>query len=241
MCGRICGQPTRAAARGKHRGSSHVAQDIRLGRFFVVVGLLSLIVLVLAACSAEPTPTPTPQPAAPDATPDPCAGATSGEDWLSRDYWTNADAAQVQLDLDCGADAVAANDNGWTPLHYSTSYNNAADVTGALVDAGADIEAKDPKYGFTPLHLASYYTSNPDLIRVLVDAGANLQAQDKEGQSPLHHAAANNKTASVTEALLDAGADTAAQDAGGRTPLDTAEGRGNPVAAELLQEAAGSS
>ena len=217
-----------------------MAQDIGLGRFFLVVGLLSLIVAALAACSPEPTPTPTPQPAAPAATPDPCAGATPDEDWLSRDYWTNADAAQVQFDLDCGADAAVVNDDGWTPLHYSTSYNNAAGVTGALVDAGADIEAKDPRYGFTPLHLAAYYTSNPDLIRVLVDAGANLQARDKEGQSPLHHAAANNKTASVTGALLDAGADTAAQDTGGRTPLDTAKGRGNSVAAELLQEAADS-
>ena len=48
----------------------------------------------------------------------------------------------------------------------------------ALVDAGADIEAKAKANGdLTPLHYAAGNNDNPAMVRALVDAGADIEAR----------------------------------------------------------------
>ena len=54
---------------------------------------------------------------------------------------------------------------GWIPLHLAAGFNNNATVITALIDAGADVGARDDD-GDTPLHLACC-ANNPAVIMAL--------------------------------------------------------------------------
>ena len=58
-----------------------------------------------------------------------------------------------------------------TPLHFAARWNPSADVIRALLDKGADIEARD-KYQNTPLHEAAI--NNPGQVKLLLERGANV-------------------------------------------------------------------
>jgi ankyrin repeat protein len=114
---------------------------------------------------------------------------------------------------------------------------NREDIACALIDRGADIEAKDED-GRTPLHYAVGKNSL-DVTRLLIDRGADIEAKDNTGQTPLHIAfggadimlnfrllggtplqrASGNNALDVARLLIDRGADIAAKDKDGRTPL----------------------
>jgi hypothetical protein len=64
-------------------------------------------------------------------------------------WWEKATAADVQAELAAGADVMARDEDGWTPLHYA----GTSEIIQALSAAGADAKAKD-KYGRTPWDLA---------------------------------------------------------------------------------------
>ena len=90
-----------------------------------------------------------------------------------------------------------------------------------LLDAGADIEARDER-GTTPLFLALAY-NNPAVLTALLNAGMDPNARSRGGSTPLHMAAAAVKNPAVITVLLDAGADPKARDKVGKTPWDHAE------------------
>ena len=73
-----------------------------------------------------------------------------------------------------------------TPLHKAAMcVMNNPDIINALIQAGADVNAKDEE-GETPLHGAADENTNPDIIIALVQAGANINAQDRLlGSTPL--------------------------------------------------------
>ena len=100
----------------------------------------------------------------------------------------------------------------------------------ALIDAGADIHAKDGR-GATPLHIAAS-NGHADMAKALIDAGADIHAKDKVGATPLHHAALGDET-ETAKALINAGADVNAEDDFGQTPLDFA----SPEAARVIRNA----
>ena len=59
-----------------------------------------------------------------------------------RDWWKTATAADVQAELDAGADVTARDQYGSTPLHEAAGNGSAKGIQ-ALLDAGADPKVKD--------------------------------------------------------------------------------------------------
>ena len=80
------------------------------------------------------------------------AGAECGK-LCDYDWWKTATVADVQTELDAGADIMARDDRGQTPLHYAAMWGTPANNQ-LLLAAGADVMARD-KDGNTPLHFAS--------------------------------------------------------------------------------------
>ena len=100
----------------------------------------------------------------------------------------------------------------------AASYNENAAVVQALLDAGADLEART-EYGVTPLMLAAS-NNESSVVQALLDAGADLEARDVFGNKPLMEAARYNENAAVVQALLDAGADATATNEDGENTWD---------------------
>lgn len=74
----------------------------------------------------------------------------------------------------------------FTPLHFATD-NGAVNAASALLDAGADIEARADRQ-VTPLHIAvSRWRKSPDgaLIKLLLARGADKKSGDMHGWTPL--------------------------------------------------------
>ena len=105
-------------------------------------------------------------------------------------WWKTATMADVQAELDAGADVMARSKDGVTPLHWATSFDTP-EITQALLDAGADIMART-KTGSTPLHWAAELGS-PANIQALIAAGADAKVKNKEGKTPWDYAQENEK------------------------------------------------
>jgi ankyrin repeat protein len=107
------------------------------------------------------------------------------------------------------------------PIHYAMK--QGPQFVKALVDAGADLEARDKK-GLTPLFLVLRPAHGLDSLRMFLEAGANPNAVDQDGQTPLHWAARKHfpKKAQLLlmKLLLAFGADPFAKDHRGRVPRD---------------------
>ena len=96
-----------------------------------------------------------------------------------------------------------------------------------LIDAGADVNVRDPSTGQTALHMSSdmegciYSYQNPYLVYLLIDAGADVNAKNDFGRTPLDNAFSNYDWSyvdnyaekcfayaeSVSDMLIEAGAD----------------------------------
>ena len=149
------------------------------------------------------------------------AGAECGN-LCDIDWWKTSTAADVQAELDGGADVMARNKFGHTPLLWAAEHGTPANIQ-ALLAAGADVMART-KTGNTPLHNAD----TPANIQALLAAGADVMARTDTGWTPLNSAALagtvtfNAKPANI-QALLDAGADAKAKSKYGETPWDLAQ------------------
>jgi hypothetical protein len=105
-------------------------------------------------------------------------------------------------------------------------------ISTMLIDAGADVDAKDQLHGKTPLHWASChadtwrsgYRNQDEVVSLLLHSHADVSARDRDGATPLHVAASAERPSAV-RMLLDAGADVDASHAlHGWTPLHSAFG-----------------
>lgn len=114
---------------------------------------------------------------------------------------------------------------GDTALHLAAAAHQP-DVVRALVDAGANVKARNRR-GATPLHYAA--DGNPasvdwaphrqaETIRLLIESGADPNSVDQSGVAPLHRAI-RNRCAAATAALIEGGADVRAPNGRGSTPL----------------------
>ena len=135
------------------------------------------------------------------------------------------DAPAVRLLLRHGADISLTNSRGITPLMAAAGMGSVdADTRGfylsddtqkraidsltLLLEAGGDVNAKDPR-GLTPLHEAARWGWN-DVVRFLVAKGADLNAKDAKGLTPIDSAMGRAGGNSRGGARIDVHEDTAA-------------------------------
>ena len=133
----------------------------------------------------------------------------------------------IRLLIDEGADTDPFTAFGFSPLHLAVSYDVAVENIHALLDGGADIEArmwstdKQPdNKGMTPLHAAAAEGA-PEAVIALLERGAKIEATDGQfGITPLHAAA--SASLENTRILIQAGANIKAETKKGETPLHVA-------------------
>jgi ankyrin repeat protein len=129
----------------------------------------------------------------------------------------------VQATIDRGAKVNAVRSEG-TPLILAAAYNKNPEVITVLLNAGADLGARDLLHGGTALHWAASYNANPEIVAALLNAGADVNALNTlEGQSVLMWAAIKNPNPEVILTLLRAGADASFRDKYGKIALDYAK------------------
>lgn len=172
--------------------------------------------------------------------------------WNTKKFFRKATVEDVTECIRTGADLDARDGGYWsdckecTALHRAVLYNENAEVVQALLDAGAQVDARH-KYDYhskgTALHLAVRYNENPEVVKVLLKAGADPNAQDRSEYTPLHVAATSSENPVVIKALLKAGADLEARDRGNWsdckrcTPLHYAAMYNTPAVIEVLMAA----
>ena len=95
-----------------------------------------------------------------------------------------------------------------TPL-YIAAYCDKTNVMHALIDAGADLDAKCGIEQITALQKTSGIAANVEGTRVLIKAGANVNACDPDSREgpPLTCSAGKIKNTEIVKILIDAGAD----------------------------------
>ena len=102
-----------------------------------------------------------------------------------------APAAAVALMLDLGFTPEARNDLGEQPLH-TASYAGNAETVRLLLDAGADIDARDDNFDGTPLAYATVGSGEQagkpgnwiETVRLLINAGASKDGAWISGKPP---------------------------------------------------------
>jgi hypothetical protein len=135
-----------------------------------------------------------------------------------------------------GADVMAKNRRGATPLHYAADGGpilrswhpkSQEDLITLLIKNGADPNVLD-KSGVAPLHRAVRQRS-PEAVDALLRNGADARLRNKSGSTPLHLAVQNTGKGGTGSAeskafqkeiirlLLKAGADLRDRDARGKT------------------------
>jgi ankyrin repeat protein len=129
------------------------------------------------------------------------------------------------------ADALAAEADGTTALHYAVE-RDAVGLVSSLLAAGADASARN-RYGVTPIHIAAL-NGNAAIVELLLDSGVDPDSALPEGETALMTAARNGDLATLG-VLLAAGADVNAREAWkGQTALMWAAAEDNAPAIERL-------
>jgi ankyrin repeat protein len=103
----------------------------------------------------------------------------------------SAPAAAVALMLDLGFSPDDRNGLGEQPLHTAAYYGNA-EVVRLLIDAGADLDARDARFDGTPLAYATVGSGERagepgnwiETVRLLIDAGASRDDVWISGKPP---------------------------------------------------------
>jgi len=113
-----------------------------------------------------------------------------------------------------GHPADETDEYGVTPLMWAARYN-AVHVMALLLDAGADVNARDTNNRWTAL-LHAIHKQHPDAVALLLEHGADPNVATPEGVTPLMMAADDARPAMV-KVLLEHGADPRVEGPGGVT------------------------
>jgi ankyrin repeat protein len=158
-----------------------------------------------------------------------------------------------------GADVIATDNDGLTPLHIISEWKKlpyrprrrdgerrrvlsvrerklrSKKVVNFLLENGADINAITLN-GSTPLHLA-IASRKFNTVGILLQHGANVNIVDNHGLTPLHYFASHPddlSERSIVHTLLNYGAKIDARDNNGRTALFLAAKKHNPDLCSIL-------
>lgn len=108
-------------------------------------------------------------------------------------------SATIQILLAAGADVMARDWRGYTPLHSATTaFCYELNAIKTLIAAGSDVMALD-KFDNTPLHyVVENYPSEQinnkfGAIEALLKAGASIKVKNKNGKTPWDLAQENEK------------------------------------------------
>ncbi len=147
--------------------------------------------------------------------------------------YTILDAPGVNVNI--VDDSDDGDDN--TPLHYAVKDNYSIDLITALLDKGADINARNINEE-TPLHVLGDEDAPEDelleKVRLLLDRGADINAANDTGLTPLMLAVVGEHVDRV-KLLLERGAKKDLENDDGETALDLAEQLENAELIALLQ------
>ena len=133
-------------------------------------------------------------------------------------------------------DVNAANDHSCTSLHAAVMRNNERhpEIGQVLIDAGADIEAKNGQ-GRSPLLMACQ-VGKLDVVKMLVKAGADVCATDNQGATCLILAAYFGHTETVRYLVGLPEVDVNHTTEGGETALHYASRENHPDVVRVLVE-----
>ena len=114
-------------------------------------------------------------------------------------------------------------EDSWTALMYAAYRKSALEDVTALIEAGADVNAKNHSdvRDVTVLMCVAEIGS-PEVITALIKAGAEVGAKDECGKTALMYAAERNRNPEAISALLKAGADADVRDNDGKIAGDYA-------------------
>ena len=133
------------------------------------------------------------------------------------------DATQVKTLLQNKPELATGKNNHKTPpLHWAVTQNGSKEIIEALLDAKAEVNARDDD-GHTPLHCAAA-TGKIEIVQLLLTHQADVNATDSYGSKPLHYAAEKGSK-DIVELLLNNKADVNAANNDGETPLKMAKNR----------------
>ena len=136
--------------------------------------------------------------------------------------WTGTPES-VRAAITNGANVNAPDKNGKTPLMYAAGYSQDPELITILLDAGAEVNAREPNYGVTPLMFAAAANKSPEAVTLLLNAGADLKAESKGGVTVLMWAVAYNENPEVIVLLLKSGADPKVRNDAGKTAFENAQ------------------
>lgn len=92
----------------------------------------------------------------------------------------------------------------------SAASNPNPDVAKALIDAGADVNARNI-VNHTALMCAAERNENPDVVRLLINAGASVNAKNHFEDTPFTLAVLVNQNPDVAKVISEAGANANAR------------------------------
>lgn len=123
--------------------------------------------------------------------------------------------------------------DGWTALALSAHFNQV-EATQALLDLGADLQARSRnENGNTPLH-AALAGQSADTASLLLREGADVNAADARGWTPLHQAAASGRL-DLVQLVLTYRPFVDPENHDGATPIACAQAGGHQEIVELLR------
>jgi len=144
------------------------------------------------------------------------------------------DVAQVRRLIAQDLDVNAADAAGDVPL-IMAAYLGHTEITGLLLEAGADVTAVDPGMKATALHAAAY-AGRTEPAKLLIEYGVDVDAQGPyNGYTALHDAIWQNNV-ETARLIVEAGASLDLRNHEGQTPLEMAKARGRKQIVAIIEQ-----